>query len=260
MKFSEWLIGKIGKWLSKESEPPNTHLTDFESLSYETRPGDVLLIEGRNRVSRIIRQITHSPWSHSALCIGRLNDINDPKLREQILKYYNGPSNTQLIIESLLGKGTVITQLAHYKDFHVRICRPQGLSRNDAQKVIAYAIKHLGHQYNIRQVFDLFRFFFPYGILPRRWRSVLFQHNAMQPTADICSSMIAEAFSSVNFPILPIICRSPEKKLELIQRNPMLYVPSDFDYSPYFSIIKYPFFNLSGHTSYHDLPWKKTEV
>lgn len=72
--------------------------------------------------------------------------------------------------------------------------------------------------------------------------------------------MIAEAFYSVRFPILPLIHKQPDGKIELIPRNTRLYTPSDFDYSPYFEIIKYPFFELSERTVYHDLPWNQDGV
>ena len=67
--------------------------------------------------------------------------------------------------------------------------------------------------------------------------------------------MIASAFTSIKFPILPLIREDKNHQLEMIHRNPRLFTPSDFDYSPYFSIIKYPIFPLSGHGPYRDLPW-----
>jgi hypothetical protein len=200
--------------------------------------------------------VTQSPWTHAALCIGHIHDIEDPLLRKTVKHHYNGPMNTQLVIEAILGEGTIVSPLTKYRDDHVRICRPLGLSHQDSQKVIAYAINQLGKKYNVRHVLDLFRFLFPWSFLPRRWRSSLFSHNAQQPTEDICSSMIAEAFNSVQFPILPLVKMDKEKGWELFFRNPKLFTPSDFDYSPYFSIIKYPIFQLS-HTPYRNLPWKE---
>jgi hypothetical protein len=67
--------------------------------------------------------------------------------------------------------------------------------------------------------------------------------------------MIAEAFHGVNFPILPIIKRHEETGIALTKRNPRLYTPSDFDYSPYFEIIKYPFITFNDYGLYRDLPW-----
>lgn len=256
-KFSNWLFAKIGKWLQKEEEPSpyRAYLSDFDRISYEIKPGDVLLVEGHHRISRIIRHVTLSPWTHSALYIGRLHDIEDDKLREIVKQHCQCPPTKQLVIESLLGKGTIISPLDKYRSFHLRICRPIGLSHSDAQKVTNFAINRLGSKYNVRQILDLARLLFPWGLWPRRWRSSLFQHNALQPTEDICSSMIAMAFAAVNFPILPIIIKEKDQ-YELVQRNPRLFTPSDFDYSPYFAIIKYPIFPLGEPAAYHKLPWK----
>ena len=88
-----------------------------------------------------------------------------------------------------------------------RLSRPRGLSPTDAQKVIAYATKQLGSDYDVRQMVDLTRFVFPWSILPRRWRSTLFQRRAGQLTRTVCSTLIAEAFSHVRYPILPFVHR-----------------------------------------------------
>ncbi|MDQ2993335.1 MAG: hypothetical protein M3R00_00075 [Pseudomonadota bacterium] len=260
MSFGNWLIAKIGRWLRRNTAPSRSYLCDFDRIRYELRPGDVLLIEGRNHISNVIKQVTQSPWTHSALYIGRLHDIDDPSLRTELIKFYKGQPDNQLIIESVLGKGTVVTDFNYYKNEHIRICRPQGLTRTDAQKVTAFAIQRLGREYDIRHIFDLFRFLFPWALLPRQWRSSIFETNAQKPTHDICSSMIAEAFASVKFPILPILVRDTKKGIQIINRNPKLFTPSDFDYSPYFHIIKYPFLDIAGRTSYSELPWKEEEL
>lgn len=257
MKFSlgDWLVIQISKWLTKNFPPRRAYLCDFERIRYEVRPGDVLLIEGRNRVSQFVQRITQSPWSHAALYIGRLYDIDDPEMRAKIREHFGGSSNSQLLIESMIGKGTIITPLSKYRLDHIRICRPQGLSRRDAQDIMGYAIGRLGGKYHLRHVLDLARFLLPWGYFSR-WHSILFNYNTSQAIYDICSSIIADAFHSVRFPILPVV-KHDENGLELVQRNPRLYTPSDFDYSPYFDIIKYPFFSLSEKPPYHHLPWKE---
>ena len=96
---------------------------------------------------------------------------------------------------------------------------------------------------------------FPYGIFPRRWRSTLFQQYAGRSTRNVCSYMMGEAFGSVNFPILPVAERGEDGSLKLYKRNPRLFTPKDFDYSPYFDIIKYPYFGLDDVAAYRGLPW-----
>ncbi|MEA3276582.1 MAG: YiiX/YebB-like N1pC/P60 family cysteine hydrolase [Pseudomonadota bacterium] len=247
-------------WLTKEGDPHEVPLCDFEHLNEELRPGDVLLVEGRSRISEVIKLITQSAWTHSAICIGRLHDIEDPGLRNLVVQYYQRDHSEQLLVEALLGQGTRVSPLSKYRQDHLRICRPEGLSAADAQHVIAYAIRRLGSDYDVRQLLDLARFFLPWAILPRRWRSSLFQHNAGAPTRNVCSCLLAEAFSTVDFPILPFIDRREDGTLRFYKRNPRLFTPKDFDYSPYFHIIKYPFLGLNDVGVYRELPWSSSPV
>lgn len=259
-RIADWLITRFSAWLMREAEPIEpSFLCDFEKIRYELRPADVLLIEGRNRASSIIKQITQSNWSHALLYIGRIHDIEDMGLRMRLKKFYKGPADEQLLVESLMGKGTIVTPLSRYRNYHIRICRPIGLSGEDAQKVIGYAISRLGMKYNLRHILDLARFLFPWGVLPRRWRSSLFQHNALKPTEEICSYMLARAFQSVKFPILPDVIRE-KQGYAIVQRDPRLYTPRDFDFSPFFAIVKYPILSPTDEHSYRHLPWRENMV
>lgn len=255
-RFMQW----VSDWLTKEGPPPHSPFCDFKRLSYELRPGDVILVEGRSRVSNVIKQITQSPWTHSALYIGRIYDIRDPQLQQRVRMAYQGDLNEQLLVEALLGQGTIIVPMSKYRKDHVRICRPTGLMPEDAQEVVSHTIDHLGLDYDVRHLLDLARFFFPWTILPRRWRSSLFEHNAGAPTRTVCSSLLASAFNSVDFPILPFIDRDDDGSVRFFKRNPRLFTPKDFDYSPYFDIIKYPYLGLDELSVYRRLPWSEEEI
>ena len=66
------------------------------------------------------------------------------------------------------------------------------------------------------------------------------------PTRAICSTLIAQAFQSVRYPILPMVeKRQLQTKdgigqtLQVLRiRHHSLFAPRDFDISPYFDIIK----------------------
>ena len=255
MSLGNWLVEKLGNYLLKEITPPRGFLSDFSRICHEVRAADVLLIEGRNRISHMVQHITQSPWSHSALYIGRIHDLEDPKLRELIQHNYKGSPSEQLLIESVVGQGTVIVPISKYHEEHIRVCRPTGLSHVDAQNTINYAVKTIGREYDIRHFFDLGRFIFSNRLIPRRWKSSLFDQKAGKVEQDICSTMIAKAVGSIKFPILPLIRISHHNRLEIIRRNPDLYAPCDFDYSPYFDIIKYPMIPVTGYSAYRHLPW-----
>jgi len=254
------LRSRLEKWLNYETPPSNFPISDFKKLSHSIKPGDVVLVEGRSRVSDVIRVITQSRWSHSAIYIGRLHDIEDQSARANLLQHYDASPDTQLLIEGILGKGIIVTPLSDYLKDNLRVCRASTISAKDVQNVVVYCINKLGTAYNVRQLFDLARFIFPWKILPRKWRSTLFTRSPGETTKTVCSAMIAEAFYSVHYPILPLFRKIGAKGVELIPRNTRLYTPADFDYSPYFDIKKYPFMGTSDSTPYRELPWNQDGV
>jgi hypothetical protein len=61
------------------------------------------------------------------------------------------------------------------------------------------------------------------------------------PTRIICSALIAQAFEAVRYPILPKVTQAGSRKARraiLHIRDSSLYMPRDFDISPYFSVVK----------------------
>ena len=218
--------------------------------------GDVLLVEGRSFWSWIIRAVTQSKWTHSALIVGNLDQL-DPVAQASAHLYLKPDElKAPLIMESELGRGTAFSSILRYRGHHLRLCRPHGLHCDDAQRVIEYAIRQMHPDYNVRQardlglflvlhqIQDLVRFLVPWWtIVPRRWPSSLFDHNHQDSTSLICSTLIARAFREVYFPVVPLVIFSGDK-FRMLRRNSRLVAPRDFDYSPYFSVIKYPL--LSG--------------
>ncbi len=245
-------------WLTRLRPPQPFPLSNFDRICQELKPCDIILVEGRSRASDVIKQVTQSSWSHAALYIGRRYDLEDEQARHRLQEACDLPASEQLVIESLLGCGTLVNPLSVYKEDHLRLCRPLGLSHPDAQQILTYAVSQIGKAYDLRQIFDLMRFLLPWSLLPGRWRSSLFRRRPGDQTKTVCSTMIAEALGLVQFPILPLVQQSEGEQVRLFRRNPKLCTPSDFDYSPYFQIIKYPFMDFSAHTGYRLLPWSST--
>ncbi|ARP99201.1 YiiX/YebB-like N1pC/P60 family cysteine hydrolase [Pseudorhodoplanes sinuspersici] len=202
--------------------------SDFAALQATLRPGDVLLVEGNNHVSGIIKYLTQSTWSHAALYVGRIGD------RE------NADGEPLTLVEANLGEGVVGAPLSKYSRFHTRICRPTGLTAEDRARVCAYAAERIGFDYDVKNIIDLMRFLMPLPV-PQRWRRKLMSMGSGHPTRIICSALIAQAFDSVRYPILPKISRveSESAREELLEiRHSSLYAPRDFDISPYFEVVK----------------------
>ncbi len=255
MRLTGMLARPILRWLGSRRPARDFPLSDFDRIGNELRACDVVLVEGRSRASDVIKLVTQSPWSHAALYIGRPSELDRPELQKMVAEHVGPDCNDQFVIESELGVGTVIRPVSVYREEHLRICRPKGLNRNDARQVLTYALSRVGTPYDVRQILDLARFLLPWAVLPRRWRSTLFHHRVGLPTRTVCSTLIAEAFDAVRFPILPLVKRVEGTTVQLFRRNPLLCTPKDFDYSPYFEIIKYPFLDLTTHSSFCLVPW-----
>jgi hypothetical protein len=262
IKFLQQKIARIiTHWLTMDIEPqPQDLLYSFDHLSFHLKPCDILLVNGRSRVSEVIKIITQSRWSHAAVYIGRPKEITDSELKAKVQQYFNGPEDAQLVLESQMGSGVIVTPLEHYRHEELRVCRPSGINRKDADAVINYCIRHLGLKYDIRQILDLARFMFPWQYIPRQWRTSLFQHNAQDPTMASCSRLLADAFHAVRYPVLPEIIIDYSNQIEVVPRNARLFTPNDFDDSPFFEILKFPRFDLADQSLYQKLKWRNDMI
>jgi hypothetical protein len=228
------LLDRVGKYIARQVSRPTSGYEPYaaarpELLAMTIRPADVLLVEGtRSKINSAISYLTKSTWSHSALYVG---------LRAQLGEQNGEPL---VLVEADLGKGVIASPLSKYATHNTRICRPVGLTTEDRVKVIRFAVEHIGHAYDLKNVIDLFRYFLPQPPVPSRWRRRMISLGSGDPTRAICSSLIAKAFQSVNYPILPEVRRVDEHSRDEILhiRHHSLYVPRDFDLSPFFAIIK----------------------
>ena len=162
------------------------------------------------------------------------------------------------LIEAELGIGVDSAPLSKYSRFHTRVCRPAGLTIEDREKVCAYAIERIGLAYDLKNITDLMRYLMPLPV-PQRWRRRVLSLGSSDSTRIICSALIAQAFESVRYPILPKVTRTESRaaRRELLEiRHSSLYTPRDFDISPYFSVVKPTIENGFDYTRLHwaDLP------
>lgn len=230
------LLGKLGhrlaRWLHARhpSYKPRAHI-EFDKLCQALRPGDVLLVEGNERVSSAIKYLTQSTWSHAALFIG------------DALPQPEDGSERPRLIEVNMHAGCVASPLGNYNGFNLRICRASSLSDADRAALVTFMTAKLGLRYDLRNIFDLLRFFLPIPPLPTRLRRRVLSLGSGDPTRAICSSLIAQAFQSLKYPILPEVSDDdPLDEAAMREifhiRHYSLFAPRDFDLSPYFEIVK----------------------
>lgn len=251
--WRERVIAGVSHWLGQETRPRGMPRNDFERLCEHLKPADIVLVEGRTRMSGVIQSVTLSSWTHAALHVGRLSTLERPEAVAR-LRAEGAGDDTPILLEAEVGRGVHLSPITRYAREHLRLCRPRELSAADAQTVVIYALERLGTPYNLRQIADLLRFFFPYGLLPRRWRSSLFEAGHGDMARTICSTLIARAFASARYPILPTMHRGDDGEAVFHRRDARLVTPRDFDHSPYFDIVKYPFFG-DDVARYRELAW-----
>ena len=233
----DWLGHKLARYLmapAKHFRPTvvaggDAHWTDY------IEPCDVLLIEGASRVSSAIKYLTQSTWSHAAIWVGDAAP---------------GP-----LVEADVAVGVAAVPLDKYHDANVRICRPIGLTGADRMRLIDHIVAHLGDRYDVKNLLDLARYLLPTPPVPARFRRSLITLGSGEPTRAICSSLIAEAFATVRYPILPVPATATTSRFR--RRAASTYVPRDFDLSPYFAVVK-P--SIEHRFDYQRFPWAEADT
>ncbi len=234
------LLDRLGRWVARRLETevsgyePYTP-SDPQTLYRTLEPGDVFLIEGNQKISAAIKYLTQSTWSHAALYVG------------DAIAELDAQGRRKRLIEVNLGTGCEAVALEKYQSYNTRICRPVGLTPDDRMMVVQFMIDRIGTRYDIKNIFDMARYFFPTPPVPVRWRRRMIEFGSGDPTRAICSSMIAQAYQSVRYPILPEITAAPGRaravsdysRREILHiRHHSLFTPRDFDLSPYFEVVK----------------------
>ncbi len=184
------VMSYIGDGLARFLSKPTAYYKTFSVFSQEQlrsnlRPGDLLLVEGDSRISSAIKYLTQSTWSHVCIYIGDYPGL-------------------QPILEADLLEGVITVPLDKYDGFNLRICRPVNLTNEDTEKLLSFLIERLGHQYDTKNIFDLMRYLLPTPPIPQRFRRRMLAFGSGDPTKAICSTLIAQAFQSIRYPILPM--------------------------------------------------------
>jgi hypothetical protein len=250
-RMAEWL----GRWLARYLTRPIkgfVPLTTADPGAFlrALQPADIVLVEGNTRVATAIKYLTQSTWSHSLLYVGPIPGRSEPSGEPHVL------------VEADVEHGVLSSPASKYASAHTRICRPVGLSADDVRVVTGFVIDRIGLAYDLRNVIDLLRYLLPTPPVPTRFRRRMIALGAGSPTRAICSTLIAQAFQAINYPILPpieaietavVASAGPQGAREIAHiRHYSLFAPRDFDISPYFALIK-P--TIEAGFDYHSVQW-----
>lgn len=226
---------RLARFLAKPRER-SSHLPTSPPrlLAATLRKGDVLLVEGSSRFATAIKYLTQSTWSHAALCIG--DTLGPPADGEE----------PRIFVDVDVVEGVRTIPLSTFSNLHVRICRPVGLSDDEIDALVRFMLERKGITYDLKNIFDLARYLVRTPPVPGSMKRQLLALGSGEPTKAICSTLLAQAFESIRYPILPEIERvdaatkgGQRARQEILHiRHHSLYVPRDFDVSPFFQIVK----------------------
>lgn len=235
MSLSRMLGRRLARFLSRP-RPGRAHLptSPREQIAATLRKGDVLLVEGTSRFSTAIKYLSQSTWSHAALYIGDHLGA--------------APEGTEpsVLCDVDVNDGVRLVPMSAFSDLHTRICRPVGLADAEIDALVAFMVSRVGYSYDLKNIFDLARYLIRTPPLPDPLKRRMIALGSGEPTRAICSTLLAQAFESIQYPILPevelIEPQAPgasRARAEILHiRHHSLYMPRDFDTSPFFRIIK----------------------
>ncbi len=239
-KIFRALSKRLAAYLTK----PLAHYHEFslintQALKDTLQPGDVLLVEGNSRISVAIKYLTQSTWSHACIYLG--DDAEMP------------------LVEADLQRGIIRVPLSKYTQYNLRICRPVNLQLSDIQKLSHFILERLDDEYDLKNIFDLMRYLIPRPPVPHHYRRHMIALGSGDPTKAICSTLIAQAFQHIRYPILPRAvnitsgnAHTADDTRILESRHFSHFTPRDFDLSPYFTLVK-P--TIEGGFDYRKLNW-----
>lgn len=221
---------------------------NMKKLKKHIRKGDVVLVEGNQRLSELIKLFTQSHWSHNTFYVGDELIKKGSLHREQILSEF-GEEAEHMVVEAITGKGVIASPLNKYEFYNLRVCRPYGIDANDLNEVIRYVVGNIGREYDNRNIFDLVFTLLPLGLNPWKKKSIEICIGTCDEFAVTCSGLTAKSFHIVGYPISPAIKIADDEKIPIEDENPYGHnytkrhfsqiTPADFDLSPNFNIIKF---------------------
>ena len=208
-------IGAVALYLAKPVKPTALRATDPLSLSSVLLPGDVLLSDGNTRAAAIVRRVTGSPWSHVSMYVGPLEVAPDPRC----------------VVEADVAAGVQAVRLSALKGLHVRVLRPTGLLDLERRRLSDWVTSRIGGDYDLAHAWMLATKLLRLPLGPRMRAPASMAQSA---TRFICSSLLAQAFMLVGYPIMPLLVGARGTAA----RDHRFVTPHDFQSAPVFEVVK----------------------
>ena len=151
MRLLQSIGTQLAKFLTREHIHDDAYYRpSFNDLKSVLEPGDVVLVEGKSRVSNAIQFITSSDWSHAAIFIGKTD-------------YFK-----HSLIEVKAVEGCKYTDINTYKQHTLRICRPMFLNKRKRRILLSHLVTKIGSKYDLKNIIDLIRYVYPNPPVPKK--------------------------------------------------------------------------------------------
>ena len=165
----DWLVSPVS---TIEEEAP-AQRADLEA---RLEPGDVILVAGRTRFSRLVCRMTQSSWSHVAIYVGRGHDAGA----------------TCTVVEADIEAGVRLITLAELADCRIQVVRASRLPATARDGLARHLLDQVGRPYDLAHVFLLARLLIVAPLPASRWLMPRQVHRA-DPSRAICSTLVAHA-------------------------------------------------------------------
>jgi hypothetical protein len=141
-----------------------------------------------------------------------------------------GP-DPRCIVEADIAAGVRSIRLSELTGLNVRVLRPVALNDTDRGRLAEWVVSRIGGEYDLKHAWALARSFL--RLPPKSDLAPASSGFAGSATRFICSSLLANAFALVGYPILPV-----RKAVIAVsaadQRN---IIPGDFETAPVFEVV-----------------------
>src|SRR5690606_39913296 len=78
-----------------------------------------------------------------------------------------------------------------------------GLAQGEVDAVAGFMLERRGHSYDLKNILDLARYLIRQPPVPDTFKRRMLALGSGQQTRAICSTVLAQAFGSIGYPILP---------------------------------------------------------
>ena len=251
------MLDSIGRLIARYLEKPVQGYEPFTPsdptrLRDTLQPGDVLLVEGNNHISGVIKYLTQSTWSHAALYVGPIGERA------------TADGEPQVLVEANLGEGVVGGAAVEIlRTIHTRICRPIGLTRGGPRA----RLRLCGRTHRLRLRPQEHHRPDALSVSDAGAAALAPPHDGAGLRRSDPHHLLGADRAGLRYTCAIRSCprsrgwKAKRRAQEILEiRHSSLYAPRDFDISPYFEVVKPTFAHGFDYKKCNGLDSRTVEI